>query len=460
MGEAVPAGMSGGVAAAPERLLRLEGFGVAYGDRVVLSDVTLSCAPRGVLTVLGPGGAGKSTLLRALVGAAGRPPYFSTWGTAELGGVPLESAPRPALVVQNAQRLVGTVYEAVASGLPDRALLPRAEQAGRIRALLTEAGLGTLGGALGQEVLELSLGTQRRLALVRCCAANPALVMLDEPTAGLCEPEAEALLEHLRGEATRRAVLFVTHHQGHARKLGGQVALLAGGRVQEVRPCEAFFTAPRSEAGRQFLQTGGCAVPSPTAVAEELDEGVPPPPPLPAAAVRAVQRAAGPQGFHWLRRGALAGTPRPGLLAELEHDLERLVAAGVTVLVTVEDTPPPAAALARHGLRARYFPCRDMQAPSLDEAREQCAEVQALLEAGEAVAIHCRAGLGRTGTALAAQLIWEGCSAEQALQDVRRVEAQWVQSEAQERFLHLFAKACADPAFRLRCPPSPQEKSS
>jgi atypical dual specificity phosphatase len=81
----------------------------------------------------------------------------------------------------------------------------------------------------------------------------------------------------------------------------------------------------------------------------------------------------------------------------------------------------------------------DMGAPSIAAARTHCREVARLMDAGEVVALHCRAGLGRTGTMLAAQLVHEGASALDALEAVRRVEPRWVQSHEQIEFLERFA---------------------
>jgi atypical dual specificity phosphatase len=61
-----------------------------------------------------------------------------------------------------------------------------------------------------------------------------------------------------------------------------------------------------------------------------------------------------------------------------------------------------------------------------------------MLAAGRAVGFHCKAGLGRTGTMLAAQLIWEGTDAATALSQVRTVEPGWVQSDRQALFLRQF----------------------
>ena len=62
-------------------------------------------------------------------------------------------------------------------------------------------------------------------------------------------------------------------------------------------------------------------------------------------------------------------------------------------------------------------------------------QIEQLLKQKRCVAIHCRAGLGRTGTLLAAQLIYEGKSALIALERVRNVEMRWIQSESQVAFL-------------------------
>ena len=139
--------------------------------------------------------------------------------------------------------------------------------------------------------------------------------------------------------------------------------------------------------------------------------------------------------FRWLRDHALAGMPAPGVFADVEYDLDLIRGAGVTYLVTLTTTPLPAELLRRHGLQGLFFPIEDMDAPSLEAAGSLCEEVAALRARGEVIGFHCKAGYGRTGTLLAAQLIWEGADAAAALAAVRAVEPNWVQSPQQERFL-------------------------
>lgn len=436
-------------------LLELRGYGVAFGERVILAEIDLSIPERGLTIVVGPSGGGKSTLLRTLSGANDANPSLRIWGEAWFGGARLGEGELPALVAQHARLLTGTVLENVVSALPERASLTPLQQRELAARILERAELPELAAALGAAVIDLPLGLQRRLAIARTAAPGPRLLCADEPTSDLQDRDAEPLLALLRREAERRAVLLVTHNQRHARAAGGVVALLAGGRVQEVAPAEAFFGAPRTAAAQQFVRTGSCSLPRPDALPEELAEGVEVPP-LPTSARAIASGAAGapstsggaaassavwagPRGFRWLRRGAIAGTPRPGIVDDLQYDLEALRRVGITTLISLETTQLPEEELGPHGIRGLHLPVEDMGAPTLAAALEHCERVARLVAAGEVVALHCRAGLGRTGTLLAAQLVHEGKSALEALEQVRRIEPRWVQSEDQTRFLERFA---------------------
>jgi atypical dual specificity phosphatase len=81
-----------------------------------------------------------------------------------------------------------------------------------------------------------------------------------------------------------------------------------------------------------------------------------------------------------------------------------------------------------------------MAPPSFSQAVDACRLVEQAIEEGAGVAIHCRGGLGRTGTGLAATLIWFGDDAAVAIAKVRDAQRQAIQTTAQERFLHDFAK--------------------
>lgn len=421
-------------------VLRLEGFGVGFRERVVLADVTLEVARAGVFVVMGPAGGGKSTLLRTLAGLNRTQPELRAWGTARYDGRALGAGQRPALVQQDARYFVSTVRENLVSAFPDRERLARADQNRRVEELLEGAGATDLLASLDDEALTLPAPLRRLLGVLRAMATGAPLVCLDETTANLDDAGAGRVLAVMRWYARTRAVLFVTHHQDHARAVADRCALLAGGRVQEDAPVADFFGSPKAALTRHFLDTGSVSVPAPDAPPEHLAEGVAPPPPLPPAARVVAATNLGPRGFSWLVPGRLGGLPRPGIVSDLEGDLAGLKRLAVTTLVTLEETATvPAPALERFGLSLIHFPVVDMAAPGTVETAALCGRIARLLDEGDVIAFHCRAGQGRTGTLLACQLIWQRVSAVDALDRVRSINPKWVTSDAQVRFLEIFS---------------------
>jgi atypical dual specificity phosphatase len=417
-------------------LLELRRYGVAFGEHVVLASVHLDVAARGVHVLVGPSAAGKSTLLRTLAGLNDSQPALRTWGTALYAGAPLGEGPRPTCAQQNARLFVSSVRENVVSALPDRAGLTPREQTERIERSFERLGCERLLRHLADDVVRLPTGDQRLVAVLRAEATGAALLLLDEPTVGLSEGEAEAVVRLVRRVAEHRAVVVTTHHQGHALALGGECFLLAGGRVQERGPTAELIARPTTDAGREFVARGNCSIPSPTAKAEELAPGVATPTPLPPAVRRAVDPGVGPRAFYWVERGRLGGLPRPGVVAELEHDLVGLARLGVTVLVTLEEqVTVPSEALARYSIRSIHFPIPDMRAPDVAEMEGLCVRIDALLAGGDVVAVHCLAGLGRTGTVLAAYLVWQGATPLEAIERVRAIRPRSIQSDEQAALL-------------------------
>jgi atypical dual specificity phosphatase len=423
-------------------ILSLRKFGVAIGERVILSSVDLDVHTPGITILVGPSGTGKSTLIRTLSGINSAIPSMRMWGNAIYAGQNIGEIEYPSLVAQNTKLMLSSVMENLVSELPERNNLTIKQQRDVVTRMLHTANLGDLSENLEKNVVDLPLAVQRHLAIVRTVAPNPRMVFIDEPTTNLKDEDSAILLEYIKQEAERRAIMVILHHQGHAKQLGGRTALIAGGWIHETQPTEEFFSRPKTEIAKTFVYTGSCCAPSPDTPVEHVDtsaiQSIESPPPLPENARKYVSDAFGPRNFLWLIKGVLAGTPRPGLLIDLEDDLESLKRVGVTVLVSLTTKPVDPAELDKFGILGVALPIKDMGAPSIDDAKTLCSRVEALISSGEVVAMHCKAGLGRTGTMLAAQLIWQGHTALESLERVRKIEPRWVQSEEQVDFLKSF----------------------
>ena len=419
--------------------LWMSGFGAGYGDRVVLAEIDLELPVTGLTALMGPVGVGKSTLLRTICGINQQNASFKTWGEARYQGLLLGEAGWPSLVAQDARLMVSTVYDNLAGALSERSRLTLSAQRKQVRAHIDRLGCTWLFECLDSSVVDLPLERQRVVAILRQTIRQPSLLCVDEPTVGLEKEQADLVLDLLKRWAVEHSVLLASHHQQQVRDYADVVLLLASGRVQEVASPTRFFVSPSSTAGREFIRSGTCMSPRPDARPEELADDIEPPPPLPDLARKAMSAWAGPNGFVWLEKGRLAGTPRPGVINKPEHDLDALQRVGVTRLLTLLETPLDYdELLTERSIEAVHVPVDDMAAPSYEQALAICRQIDQWLIDGEVVAVHCLAGHGRTGTALAAWRIWRGDSALDAVEGVRRYEQRWIQSREQVEFLEDF----------------------
>lgn len=144
----------------------------------------------------------------------------------------------------------------------------------------------------------------------------------------------------------------------------------------------------------------------------------------------------GVHGWSWVLPGQLAGMARPGLYRSLEEDLADLARQGVGLVVTLTEDPLPERALEAQGLRGLHLPVPDFAPPGQRQLDTYLARARRALEAGQAVGVHCAAGVGRTGTVLAVHLVSTGQDPQAAIHRIRALRPGSLEVRVQEQAVH------------------------
>lgn len=245
-----------------DTVLCVQGLRKAYGGHLAVADVSFEVNRSEIFGLLGPNGAGKTSTLECLEGIrqadGGRlrvldvDPAREPRKLAALIGVQLQSSGLPASM---------TVSEAMRFFCAYHRVAPRKD-------LLARMGLGDKGP---QQFRELSTGQQRRLALALAVAHNPALVFLDEPTAGLdvaSRSELHALMAELKAGGT--TIVLASHDMAEVEKMADRVAILLTGKVvatgtpRELTATGGAYTKVSVRTDQSVLHRNGAVFPAVT----------------------------------------------------------------------------------------------------------------------------------------------------------------------------------------------------
>ena len=224
---------------------------VTLGHHPVLKGVSLDVQPGQFVTLLGASGSGKSTLLNVV---AGLQPVDS--GELRFDGRDVKhTSPR--------KRNVGVVFQSYALfphmsvgenvAFPLRAAKRRASERRRVAGEMLE--LVQLSGMADRSPASLSGGQRQRVALARALAANPALLLLDEPMAALDKQLRERMQVEIKRIQREVGIttIAVTHDQTEALTMSDRVAIMHDGRFVQVDTPEDLYRHPANEYVATFL---------------------------------------------------------------------------------------------------------------------------------------------------------------------------------------------------------------
>ncbi|MBY5934544.1 phosphate ABC transporter ATP-binding protein [Tateyamaria omphalii] len=245
-------------------IVTVRNLSLHYGEKQALDDVSFDLYPGEILAFIGPSGCGKSTALKCLNRMHDDAQDVLIEGTILMNGdnihgpdidPPLHRR-RFGWVAQKPNPFPTSIFENVAyparlHGLTRnrKALKIHVEQCLR-RAGLWDEVVEHLTVKSGTE---LSGGQQQRLCVARALSTSPEVLLMDEPT-GSIDPIATQRIEDLLLELKRdQAIVIITHSMAQARRIADRVAYFHLGKLLELQPTEAMFTAPRTTEARAFI---------------------------------------------------------------------------------------------------------------------------------------------------------------------------------------------------------------
>ncbi len=227
----------------------------AFGDNVVLKDISISIKEGDVVVIIGASGSGKTTLIRCINGLE-----EVTSGDIYVRGVEvahsksdlIEMRKEIGMVFQHFNLFAHlTVLDNIMIG-PTKVLKIKKEEAHKkALALLDQVGLSDKSGAYPDE---LSGGQQQRVAIARALAMGPRVMLFDEPTSALDPEMVGEVLSVMKQLAKEKiTMIVVTHEMGFAKEVGDMVIFMDDGLIVEQGKPKEIFSHPKEERTKAFF---------------------------------------------------------------------------------------------------------------------------------------------------------------------------------------------------------------
>jgi phosphate transport system ATP-binding protein len=244
------------------RRMEIDNVSVSYSDREAVKAVSLPVRQGEVLAMIGPSGCGKTTLLRSLNRLTELTRTATLKGRILLDDVditliePTSLRRRVTMVFQQPNPFPMSVFDNIAYVLREQGSRRQRKKAlePKVHSALERAGLfEEVKDNLDHPALKLSGGQQQRLCIARALAAEPEVLLLDEPCSAL-DPQStqviEDLIVKLRDDV---AVVIVTHNLQQAYRVADHVAFMYLGELVEYSSATALFNTPREQRTKEYV---------------------------------------------------------------------------------------------------------------------------------------------------------------------------------------------------------------
>ncbi|MBD8137958.1 amino acid ABC transporter ATP-binding protein [Peribacillus frigoritolerans] len=238
-------------------MIRIRNLNKSYGNLHVLKDIDMKVLDSDVVCLIGPSGSGKSTLLRCLN-------YLEKKDSGQIliEGTEINPGTHDINKIREKVGMVFqhfylfphmTVLENVIEAPTHVKKVPKAQAIEEAKTLLAKVGLSDKADVYPSK---LSGGQKQRVAIARALAMKPDILLFDEPTSAL-DPElvGEVLATMKELALEGMTMVVVTHEMSFAREVGDWIVFMHNGRVVESGPPKEFFTNPKEERTKEFLQT-------------------------------------------------------------------------------------------------------------------------------------------------------------------------------------------------------------
>ena len=236
-----------------ETVLQVKNLVKEYGETRILDGVNLDIARGEVVVVVGPSGCGKSTLLRCI----------NALEPIQGGQVLLEGKVVGKDHLEELRQKIGMVFQSYdlfphLRVLDNITIAPikvqkrkKEEVQAEAKELLSRVGLGDKANSYPRQ---LSGGQKQRVAIVRALCMHPEILLFDEVTAALDPEMVREVLDVMLDLAKQgRTMIIVTHEMQFAKAVADKIVFIDQGKILEEATPEEFFTNPKTERAKQFL---------------------------------------------------------------------------------------------------------------------------------------------------------------------------------------------------------------